>query len=126
MADTNKTSELKFEGLKSGGHAASGAKFDDKKSIVGADIFLNFMAQPKSEINLNSIYVCGVKFDSAAKNANLMSGSNLSHKQRDINLNTEFDAAQILLTAKRQTLFMEQGGRVNLTQKAVLAKARNV
>ena len=121
-----KVAELKFEGLKSGGHAASGAKFDDKKASFGAARFLNLRAQTKSEINLNSIYVCGVKFDSAAKNANLMSGSNLSHKQRDINLIKEFDAAQFLLTAKRETRFMEQGGRVNLTQKAVLAKARNV
>ena len=41
-------------------------------------------------------------------------------------ITTLFDAAQILLTAKRQTLFTEQGGRVNLTQRPVLAKAQNV
>ena len=112
--------------MKNGGHAASGAKFDDKKTSFGMAGFLNLRAQAKSEINLNSNFACGVKFDSVAKNANLMSGSNLSHKQRDINLNTEFDAAQILLAAKRQTFFAQQGGRVNLTQKAVLAKAQNV
>lgn len=122
--DANKTFGLKFDGFKNDGLAS--VKFYDEKPSVCVEGVSNLTAQTKSEINLNSIYVCGVKFDSAAKNANLMSGSNLSHKQRDINLNTEFDAAQILLTAKRQTLFMEQGGRVNLTQKAVLAKARNV
>ena len=126
LADTNKTSELKFEGLKSGEHAATGAKFDDKKASFGMAGFLNLRAQTKSEINLNSISMCGVKFDYTAKNANLTGASNLSHKQRDINLNTEFDAAQILLAAKRQTFFAQQGGRVNLTQKAVLAKAQNV
>ena len=67
-----------------------------------------------------------VKFDAAAKNANLTSGANLSHKLRDINLNAEFDAAQILLAAKRQTLFAKRGDWANLTQKPVLAKARNV
>ena len=126
LADTNKTSELKFEGLKNGGHAVSGAKFDDKKTSFGAVRFLNLTAQTKSEINLNSISVCGVKFDSSAKNANLTGASNLSHKQGVANLNAEFDAAQILLAANRQTLFARQGGRVNLTQKAVLAKAQNV
>ena len=130
LADTNKTSELKFEGLKSGGHVATGAKFDDKKTSFGMARFLNLMAQTKSEINLNSISVCGVKFDSVAKNANLTSRSsdelNLSHKQSGINLNAEFDAAQILLADKRQTLFTGWGGRANLTQKPVLAKARNV
>nr|WP_315017670.1 efflux RND transporter periplasmic adaptor subunit [uncultured Campylobacter sp.] len=124
--DENKTFGLKFEGLKSGGHAAAGAKFDDKKVSLDAARFLNLTSQTKSEINSSSNSARGVKFDSAAKNANLMSGSNLSYKQRDINLNAEFDAAQFLLAAKRQTLFMEQSGRVNLTQKAVLAKARNV
>ena len=88
------------------------------------------MAQMKSEINLNSNSACGVKFDAAAKNANLTKeagdGLNLAHKKGGINLNAEFDAAQILLAAKRQTFFAGQGGRANLTQKPVLAKARNV
>nr|WP_314181223.1 efflux RND transporter periplasmic adaptor subunit [uncultured Campylobacter sp.] len=126
LADTNKTSGLKFEGLKNGGHAVSGAKFDDEKTSFGAVRFLNLTAQTKSEINLNSISVCGVKFEFAAKNANLMSVSNLSHKQGSINLNAEFGSVQILLAAKRQTFFAGQGGRANLTQKPVLAKARNV
>nr|WP_314747603.1 efflux RND transporter periplasmic adaptor subunit [uncultured Campylobacter sp.] len=124
--DANKTFGLKIDGFKNGGHAASGAKFDDIKASFGTTRFLNLTSQTKSEINLSSNSARGVKFDSAAKNANLMSGSNLSHKQGGINLNPEFDAAQILLAAKRQTLFMEQGGRVNLTQKVVLAKAQNV
>lgn len=71
-----------------------------------------------------------VKFDAVAKKANLMKeaddGLNLAHKKGDINLNAEFNLAKILLTAKFQTLFAKQGGRVNLTQKPVLAKARNV
>ena len=124
--DANKTFGFKFDDFKNGGHAAAGTKFDDKKTSFGMAGFLNLAAQTKSEVNLNSNSARNVKFDSAAKNANLMSGSNLSHKKGGINLNAEFDAAQILLTAKRQTLFMEQSGRVNLTQKAVLAKARNV
>ena len=119
--DENKTFGLKFEGLKNGGHAASGAKFDDKKAS-----FLNLGAQAKSEINLNSNSACCVKFDPAAKNANLMSVSNLSHKQGDINLNAEFGSAQILLAAKRQTFFAKRDGLANLTQKPVLAKVRNV
>lgn len=122
--DANKTFGHKFEGFKNDGLA--GAKFDVEKTSFSVARFSNLMSQTKSEINLSSNLANVVKFDSAAKNANLMSGSNLSYKQRDINLNAEFDAAQILLTAKRQTLFMEQSGRVNLTQKAVLAKARNV
>nr|WP_314090809.1 efflux RND transporter periplasmic adaptor subunit [uncultured Campylobacter sp.] len=126
LVDTNKTSELKFEGLKSGEHAATGAKFDDKKASFGMAGFLNLTEQTKSEINLNSISVCGVKFEFAAKNANLAGALNLSHKQSGTNLNAEFDAAQILLVAKRQMLFAGRGGRVNLTQKPVLAKTRNV
>lgn len=122
--DANKTFGLKIDGFKNGEFAC--VKFDVEKTSLGVVWFLNLTSQTKSEINLSSNSACSVKFDSAAKNANLMSGSNLSYKQRDINLNAEFDAAQILLTAKRQTLFMEQSGRVNLTQKAVLAKARNV
>jgi len=55
-----------------------------------------------------------------------MGTSNLSHKQGGINLNTEFNLAQILLAAKRQTLFAKRGDWANLTQKPVLAKARNV
>ena len=122
--DENKTFGLKFEGLKNDGLA--GAKFDDKKTSFGMARFLNLTAQTKSEINLNSISVCGVKFDSAAKNANLTCAPNLSHKKGGINLNAEFGSAQILLAAKRQTFFAGQGGLVKLPQKPVLAKARNV
>lgn len=122
--DENKTFGLKFEGLKNDGLA--GAKFDDKKTSFGMARFLNLTAQTKSEINLNSISVCGVKFDSAAKNANLTCVPNLSHKKGGINLNAEFGSAQILLAAKRQTFFAGQGGLVKLPQKPVLAKARNV
>lgn len=122
--DANKTFGHKFEGFKNDGLA--GAKFDVEKTSFSVARFSNLMSQTKSEINLSSNLANVVKFDSAAKNANLMSGSNLSYKQRDINLNAEFDAAQILLAANRQALFAKQGGRVNLTQKAVLAKARNV
>ena len=124
--DANKTFGLKFEGLKSGGHAVSGAKFDDKKTSFGMAGFLNLTAQTKSEINLSSNSAHGVKFDATAKNENLTGASNLSHKQGGINLNAESDAAQILLAANRQTFFAGQGGRANLTQKPVLAKARNV
>ena len=128
--DENKTFGLKFEGLKSGGHAASGAKFDAEKTSFGAARFLNLTPQTKSEINLSSNLANVVKFDSAAKNANLTKGVgdglNLSHKKGDLNLNPEFDAAQILLADKRQTLFAEQGGRINSPRKPVLAKARNV
>ena len=127
--DANKTSGLKFDGFKNGGLAASGAKFDDIKASFGTARFLNLTAKTKSEINLSSDSA-RVKFDSAAKNANLTKeaddGLNLSHKKGGINLNAEFDAAQILLAAKRQTLFAQQGGRVNLMQKAVLSKAQNV
>ena len=126
--DANKTSELKFDGFKNGGLA--GAKFDAEKTSLGVARFSNLTSQTKDEVNLNSNSACGVKFDSAARNVNLTQeaddGLNLSHKKGGINLNAEFDAAQILLAAKRQTLFMEQGGRANLTQKPVLAKARNV
>ncbi|WP_297937626.1 efflux RND transporter periplasmic adaptor subunit [uncultured Campylobacter sp.] len=122
--DANKTFGHKFEGFKNDGLA--GAKFDVEKTSFSVVRFLNLTLQTKSEINLNSNSARGVKFDSAAKNANLTSGSNLSHKQGGINLNTEFDAAQILLAANRQTLFMEQGGWINSPQKPVLAKARNV
>ena len=126
--DANKTFGHKFEGLKNGGLAS--AKFDNDKPSVCVERFLNLTPQTKSEVNLSSNSACSVKFDSAAKNANLTKeagdGLNLAHKQGGINLNAEFDAAQILLAAKRQTLFAEQGGRVNLTQKAVLSKAQNV
>ena len=128
--DENKTFGLKFEGLKSGWHAASGVKFDDKKVSFGAARFLNLTLQTKSEINLSSNLANVVKFEPAAKKANLTKeangGLNLSHKQGGVNLNPEFGAAQFLLAAKRQTLFVEQGSRVNLTQKPVLAKAQNV
>ena len=122
--DANKTFGLKFDDLKNGGLA--GKKFDDKKTSFGMAGFLNLTLQTKSEINSSSNLTSGVKFDSAAKNANLMGTSNLSHKQSGVNLNAEFDAAQILLAANRQTLFAQQGGRVNLMQKAVLSKAQNV
>ena len=122
--DDNKTSELKFDGFKNGGLAS--AKFDVEKTSFGAARFLNLTSQTKSEVNLISNSACGVKFDSAEKNANLTVALNLSHKQSGTNLNAEFDAAQILLTDKCQTLFTGRGGRANLTQKAVLAKAQNV
>ena len=124
--DANKTSGLKFDGFKNGGLAASGAKFDDIKPSFGTARFLNLTAQTKSEINLSSNFVCGVKFDSAAKNANLTGALNLSHKKGGINLNAEFDATQILLAANRQTLFAQQCNWANLMQRLVLAKAQNV
>lgn len=122
--DANKTSGLKFDGFKNGG--LESAKFYDEKPSVCVARFLNLRAQTKSEINLNSNSARGVKFEFAAKNANLTGASNLSHKQGGINLNAESDVAQILLAAKRQMLFAGRGGRANLTQKPVLAKARNV
>ena len=122
--DANKTSELKFDGFKNGEFVC--VKFDNSKPSVCVEGFLNLTSQTKDEVNLSSNLANVVKFDAAAKNANLTSGSNLSHKQGGVNLNAEFDAAQILLAVKCQTLFAEQGGRVNLTQKAVLAKAQNV
>lgn len=122
--DANKTLGLKFDGFKNDGLA--GAKFDVEKTSFGVARFSNLTPQTKSEVNLSSNSACGVKFDAAARNANLTSALNLSYKKGGINLNAEFDAAQILLAAKRQTLFMEQGGRVNLTQRPVLAKAQNV
>ena len=122
--DENKTFGHKFDGFENGGLAS--AKFDKEKTSFGVARFSNLMLQTKSEINLSSNSACGVKFDAAARNANLTSGSNLSHKLRNINLNAEFNLAKILLAAKRQTLFAEQGGRVNLTQKPVLTKAQNV
>ena len=121
--DANKTSGLEFDGFKNGGLAS--VKFYDEKLRVCVEGVSNLTSQTKSEINLSSNSV-RVKFDSAAKNANLTSRLNLSHKQGGVNLNPEFDAAQILLAANRQTLFAQQGGRVNLTQKAVLAKVQNV
>ena len=121
--DANKTSGLEFDGFKNGGLAS--VKFYDEKLSVCVEGVSNLTSQTKSEINLSSNSV-RVKFDSAAKNANLTSRLNLSHKQGGVNLNPEFDAAQILLAANRQTLFAQQGGRVNLTQKAVLAKVQNV
>ena len=126
--DANKTFGHKFDGFENGGLAST--KFDDKKASFDMARFLNLRAQTKSEINLNSNSACGVKFDPAAKNVNLTqeadNGLNLSRKAGGINLNAKFNSAQILLAAKRQTLFAEQGGRANLTQKAVLAKAQNV
>ena len=122
--DANKTFGFKFDGFKNGGLAS--AKFDVEKTSLGVARFLNLTSQTKSEINLSSNFVCGVKFDSAAKNANLTGALNLSHKKGGINLNAEFDATQILLAANRQTLFAQQCNWANLTQKAVLAKARNV
>ena len=121
--DANKTSGLEFDGFKNGGLAS--VKFYDEKLSVCVEGVSNLTSQTKSEINLSSNSV-RVKFDSAAKNANLTSRLNLSHKQGGVNLNPEFDAAQILLAANRQTLLAQQGGRVNLTQKAVLAKVQNV
>lgn len=120
----NKTFGLKFDDLKNG--ELAGKKFDDKKTSFGMAGFLNLTLQTKSEINLSSNSACGVKFDSAAKNANLTSRLNLSHKKGGVNLNPEFDAAQILLADKCQALFAEQSRRVNSPQRPVLAKARNV
>ncbi|MFC2344365.1 efflux RND transporter periplasmic adaptor subunit [Campylobacter sp.] len=126
--DANKTFGLKFDGFKNGGLA--GAKFDAEKTSLGVARFSNLTLQTKSEINLSTNLANVVKFDAAAKNVNLTNdangGLNLARKAGDINLNVKFNSAQILLATKRQTLFMEQGGRVNLTQKPVLAKARNV
>ena len=126
--DANKTFGLKFDGFKNGGLAS--AKFDVEKTSFGAVRFLNLTLQTKGKVNLSSNLACGVKFEPTARNVNLMKeaddGLNLSRKAGDINLNVKFNSAKILLTAKRQTLFTEQGGRVNLTQKAVLAKAQNV
>ncbi len=124
--DENKTFGLKFEGLKNGGHADLGAKFDDRKASFDAVRFLNLTVQTKIGINLNSNSAYGVKFNSAAKNTNLTGASNLSHKQGGINLNAESDAAQILLADNLQTLYAGQGSRINSPQKSVLAKARNV
>lgn len=126
--DANKTSELKFDGLKNGGLV--GAKFDAEKTSLGVAWFSNLTLQTKCKVNLSSNLANVVKFDAVAKKANLMKeaddGLNLAHKKGNINLNAEFNLAKILLTAKFQTLFAKQGGRVNLTQKPVLAKARNV
>ena len=122
--DENKTFGLKFDGLKNGGLADE--KFNAEKTSLGVAWLLNLTPQTKSEVNLSSNLACSVKFDSAAKNANLMGVSNLSHKQGGVNLNAEFDAAQILLAANLQTLFAGQGGRINSPQKPVLAKAQNV
>lgn len=126
--DANKTFGLKFDGFKNGGLAS--AKFDAEKTSLGVARFSNLTPQIKSEINLRSNLANVVKFDAAAKNVNLTNdangGLNLSHKKGDPNLNVKFNATQIFLAAKRQTLYAEQGERVNLTQKAVLAKARNV
>ncbi len=126
--DANKTFGLKIDGLKNGGLA--GEKFNAEKTSLGVVWFLNLTSQTKSEINLNSNLANVAKFDAAAKNANLTKeagdGLNLAHKQDGINLNPEFDAAQFLLAAKRQTLFAQQGGRINSPQRPVLAKARNV
>ena len=126
--DENKTFGLKFDGLKNGELADE--KFNAEKTSFGAVRFSNLTSQTKSEVNLSSNSVCGVKFDAAAKNVNLTKeagdGLDLARKKGDPNLNAVFNSAQILLAAKRLTLFTEQGGRVNLTQKAVLAKAQNV
>ena len=126
--DANKTFGLKFDGLKNGGLV--GAKFDAEKTSLGVAWFSNLTLQTKCKVNLSSNLANVVKFDAVAKKANLMKeaddGLNLAHKKGNINLNAEFNLAKILLTAKFQTLFAKQGGRVNLTQKPVLAKARNV
>lgn len=126
--DANKTFGLKFDGFKNGGLAS--AKFDAEKTSLGVAWFSNLTLQTKCKVNLRSNLANVVKFDAVAKKANLMKeaddGLNLAHKKGDINLNAEFNLAKILLTAKFQTLFAKQGGRVNLTQKPVLAKARNV
>lgn len=126
--DANKTFGLKFDGFKNGGLAS--AKFDVEKTSFGAVRFPNLTLQTKGKVNLSSNLACGVKFEPTARNVNLMKeaddGLNLSRKAGDINLNVKFNSAKILLAAKRQTLFTEQGGRVNLTQNAVLAKAQNV
>ena len=126
--DANKTSGLKFDGFENGGLAS--AKFDIEKTSFGAARFSNLTPQTKSEVNLSSNLANVVKFEPATKNVNLTQeaddGLNLSHKKGGINLNAEFNSAQILLAAKRQTLFTEQGGRVNLTQRPVLAKVQNV
>ena len=126
--DANKTFGLKFDGFKNDGLA--GAKFDAEKTSLGVAWFSNLTLQTKCKVNLSSNLANVVKFDAVAKKANLMKeaddGLNLAHKKGDINLNAEFNLAKILLTAKFQTLFAKQGGRVNLTQKPVLAKARNV
>ena len=125
--DENKTSGLKFDGLdgfKNGEFAC--AKFDAEKTSLGVAWFLNLTLQTKGKVNFSSNLVSGVKFADATKNANLMSVSNLSHKQSGTNLNAEFDAVQILLAANCQTVFAKRDGRADLTQKAVLAKAQNV
>ena len=126
--DANKTFGLKFDGFKNGGLAS--AKFDAEKTSLGVAWFSNLTLQTKCKVNLSSNLANVVKFDAVAKKANLMKeaddGLNLAHKKGNINLNAEFNLAKILLTAKFQTLFAKQGGRVNLTQKPVLAKARNV
>lgn len=126
--DANKTSELKFDGFKNGEFVC--VKFDNSKPSVCVEGFLNLTAQTKSEINLNSNLANVAKFDAAAKNANLTKeagdGLNLAHKQDGINLNAEFNATQILLAAKFQTLFAQQGGWANSPQRPVLAKAQNV
>ena len=126
--DANKTFGLKFDGFKNGGLAS--AKFDAEKTSLGVAWFSNLTLQTKCKVNLSSNLANVVKFDAVAKKANLMKeaddGLNLAHKKGDLNLNPEFDAAQILLADKRQTLFAEQGGRINSPRKPVLAKARNV
>ena len=122
--DANKTFGLKFDGFKNDGLAS--AKFDAEKTSLGVAWFLNLTLQTKGKVNLSSNLVSGVKFADATKNANLMSVSNLSHKQSGTNLNAEFDAVQILLAANCQTVFAKRDGRADLTQKAVLAKAQNV
>ena len=122
--DKNKTFGHKFEGFKNDGLA--GAKFDVEKTSFSVARFSTLASQTKSEINLSSNSAYCVKFDSAAKNANLTGTLNLSHKQSGTNLNAEFDAVQILLAANCQTVFAKRDGRADLTQKAVLAKAQNV
>ncbi|WP_423902228.1 efflux RND transporter periplasmic adaptor subunit [Campylobacter showae] len=126
--DANKTFGLKFDGFENGGLAS--AKFDAEKTSLGVAWFSNLTPQTKDEVNLCSNLACGVKFEPAAKNVNLTKGAdgglNLAHKNGDPNLNVKFNAAKILLAAKFQTLFAKQGGWINLTQRPVLAKARNV
>ena len=126
--DANKTFGHKFDGFENGGLAS--AKFDVEKTSFGAARFSNLTSQTKSEINLSSNLACGVKFEPAAKKANLTKevggGLNLAHKKGDPNLNAEINSAQILLADKCQTLFTEQGGLIRSPQKPVLSKARNV
>ena len=126
--DANKTLGLKFDGFENGRLAS--AKFDVEKTSFGAARFSNLTSQTKDKVNLSSNLANVIKFDAATKNVNLTKGAddglNLSRKAGGINLNAEFNATQILLADKCQTLFMEQGGLIKSPQKPVFAKAQNV